>query len=407
MDAMKLTLWFLVAAAVNDDVLSQKVRLEMPSTKRVSIGDRVVLTSLIITASSDMNVTFVSWRKEKSRTMLIYQDNRIIATSDYRNRVGFLHSKLNRDVSIYINNTTLADTALYTCMIITTNPDGVQEKTTNLSVLIPPSTPKCYMYGTQFIGHNVTLTCRSTRGKPVPTYTWQRNTPKPQFFNFPAHNSQMGTLILRNLTKEMSGLYICRSINSIGNASCSIQMDVTTSNKAGFFAGAIIGAFLGICLLVAIIAFFCIYQRKRKFEKEEDLANELKEDSQAPVGNVWMKNGSSDIISKNGTLSSVNSTMRAYKPYPAKPPSDTASTITAMNVSRAGSGKRPKSAQRPATAPTVNTHHSSPSPKWQNGARQQTPEQEPTLPPMSSSNLARMGAVPVMVPAQSKFGSLV
>lgn len=132
-----------------------------------------------------------------------------------------------------------------------------------------------------------------------------------------------------------------------------------------------------------------------------------REDSQAPVGNVWMKNGSSDIISKNGTLSSVNSTMRAYKPYPAKPPSDTASTITAMNVSRAGSGKRPKSAQRPATAPTVNTHHSSPSPKWQNRAQQQTPEQEPTLPPMSSSNLARMGAVPVMVPAQSQFGSLV
>ncbi|XP_078282802.1 endothelial cell-selective adhesion molecule-like [Rhinoraja longicauda] len=407
MDAMELTLWILVAVAVNDDVRSQKVRLEMSSTQRVSIGNRVVLTSQIITDLPDINVTFVSWMKVNSGTMLIYKDNRIMTTANRNNRVGFLHSKLNRDVSIYINNTTLADTARYTCTILTTNSDVLKEGAINLSVLIPPSTPKCYVNGTQFIGHNVTLTCRSTRGKPVPTYTWQRNTPKTQFYNFPDHNSQMGTLTLRNLSKEMSGLYICRSINSIGNASCSIQMDVLTSNNAGLFAGAIIGAFLGICLLLAIIAFFCIYQRKRKFETEEDLANEIKEDTQAPVGNVWIKNGSSDIISKNGTLSSVNSTMRAYKPYPAKPPSDTASTITAMNVSRAGSGKRPRSAQTPATAPSVNTHHYSPSPKWQNGARQQTPKEEPTLPPMSSSNLARMGAVPVMVPAQSQFGSLV
>ncbi|XP_072094466.1 endothelial cell-selective adhesion molecule-like isoform X3 [Mobula birostris] len=268
---------------------------------------------------------------------------------------------------------------------------------------VPPSTPKCSIDGSKFVGHNVTLTCHSSSGKPVPTYTWQRISPKPQSFNFPIHNSQMGTLILRNLTKEMSGLYTCSSINLAGNASCSIQMEVITSNNAWVIAGAVIGALLGICLLVAIIIFCCTYRSKRAPEKEENLANEIKEDAQSPVGNVWIKN---DLISKNGTLSSANSTMRSYKPYPNKPPSYAASTITALDAGSTGSCNQPKHPQKSDYAMTVNSHRSSPSAR-DNRAQLQAPKQEPALPSMTSSNLARMGAVPVMVPAQSQVGSLV
>ncbi|XP_051895957.1 endothelial cell adhesion molecule a [Pristis pectinata] len=404
MDVMKLTLWFLLTVTRNDDVVSQGLQLQMQNRQQVSIGNSVVLTSRIVTDSAYFNVVSVVWTKGISGVIAMYANNKTVIKSQYRNRVSFLHSKPIRDVSIFINNTSLADSDHYTCTVITVNPDSMQTGETNLSVLIPPSTPKCSINGSQFIGHNVTLTCRSTSGKPVPSYTWQRITPKPQIFNFPVHNPRMGTLTLRNLTKEMSGLYTCRSINLAGNASCSIQMEVITSNNAGLIAGAAIGVLLGICLLATIIVFFCIYQRKRTPEKEEDLANEIKEDAQAPVGNVWIKN---DLISKNGTLCSVNSTIRSYKPYPTKPPSYAASTITAMDVSSNGSCNHPKRSQKSDYAMTVNTHHSSPSPKWQNGTPSQAPKQEPTLPSMTSSNLARMGAVPVMVPAQSQVGSLV
>ncbi|XP_069750612.1 endothelial cell-selective adhesion molecule-like isoform X2 [Narcine bancroftii] len=401
MDAMKLILWFLVMVTRSDDVVSPKIQLEMKHKQRVSIGNSVVLTSQIITDLAHLNVTSVIWTKGTEGVIIMYSDNKIRQVK-YKNRVNFLHSKPNRDVSIYINNTNLDDSAHYTCTVVTENPESLKIGETNLSVLIPPSTPNCSISGSRFIGHNVTLSCHSTSGKPVPTYTWQRIAPKQQRFTIPAHNPQIGTLLLKNLTKEMSGLYTCRSINLAGNASCSIQMEVITSNNAGLIAGAVIAVFLGMCLLVAIIVFYCNYQRKSIAEKEEDLANEIKEDAQAPVGNIWLKNGSSDIISKNGTLSSVNSTMHAYKPYPAKPPSDTASTITAAGVSSTGSIKHPKTGPKP-----VNTHHSTPSPKWQNGARLQTAKEQQTLPSITSSNLTRKGAVPVMVPAQSQVGSLV
>ncbi|XP_062894397.1 endothelial cell-selective adhesion molecule-like isoform X1 [Mobula hypostoma] len=403
MDVMKLTLLFLVTVTVHDDVVSEVLELEMPSTQQVSIGNTVVLTSRIITGPANLNITSVIWTKGTSGVIVMYSSSQITIERQYRDRISFLHSKPTRDVSIYINNTKLADSGHYTCTVVSAKPGLMKTGITNLSVLIPPSTPKCSIDGSKFVGHNVTLTCHSSSGKPVPTYTWQRISPKPQSFNFPIHNSQMGTLILRNLTKEMSGLYTCSSINLAGNASCSIQMEVITSNNAWVIAGAVIGALLGICLLVAIIVFCCTYRSKRAPEKEENLANEIKEDAQSPVGNVWIKN---DLISKNGTLSSANSTMRSYKPYPNKPPSYAASTITALDAGSTGSCNRPKHPQKSDYAMTVNSHRSSPSAR-DNRAQLQAPKQEPALPSMTSSNLARMGAVPVMVPAQSQVGSLV
>ncbi|XP_067827147.1 endothelial cell adhesion molecule a [Heptranchias perlo] len=425
MDAVKLILWvsLLVTPTLFNGVGSAELQLVMQKAQWVSVGNSVVLSSQIPAHLAYMTPISVVWNKENNGALiLMYVDKKVVTGNQYKNRIGFVHSMSSSDVSIYINNTNLADSGRYTCTVVTSSPESMIVGGTNLSVLIPPSTPKCSINGNRYVGSNATLTCRSANGRPVPNYTWQRITPKPQFFFFAAHNSRKGTLTLTNLSKEMSGLYTCKSANLVGNASCSIQLDVIISSNAGIIAGAIIGVFLGMCLIIAIVVCFCMYQRKRKAEKEEDIANEIKEDAQAPTGNTWANNGSSDIISKNGTLSSVNSTRHVYKPYPTKPSPDTASTITATGVNSTESYKRLNNAQKsegntltrsssgqsaPVYVSTNNTHYSGPSPKWQNGARPQAPRQPPTLPSMTPSNLARMGAVPVMVPAQSQAGSLV
>ncbi|XP_048418271.2 endothelial cell-selective adhesion molecule-like isoform X2 [Stegostoma tigrinum] len=396
----------------------------MPTRQIVAVGNSVALTSKI-PSRLRAKPTTVTWNKGINGTILMYTDSLIIPKSGYEDRFGFKYPMPASDVSMYIKNTNLTDTDSYTCTVAISIPnDGIKliSGETKLFVLVPPSTPKCTITaGNQYVGSNVTLRCHSAEGKPTPKYTWKWTTSRPEPALPRGYSVKKGNLTLTNLSETMSGLYSCTSENEIGNASCSIKLVVITPNNAGIIVGAVVGVLLGICLIIALVICFCKHQR-REAEKEEDTANEIKVDAQAPTRNTWAMSGSSDIISKNGTLSSVNSTMHVYKPYPTKAPSDTASTITAMGVNGTGSYKRPKNSQRsadnvsirsspgksaPPYASFINTHYSSPSTAWQNGVQTQAPRQVPAVSSMSSSNLTRMGAVPVMVPAQNQAGSLV
>lgn len=106
-----------------------------------------------------------------------------------------------------------------------------------------------------------------------------------------------------------------------------------------------------------------------------------REDAIAPRTLPWTKG--SDTISKNGTLSSVTSA-RALLPPKAAPPRPGTFTPTPSVSSQALSSPRLPRTDGP-------------------------PPQAVSLSPggVSSSALSRMGAVPVMVPAQSQAGSLV
>lgn len=157
----------------------------------------------------------------------------------------------------------------------------------------------------------------------------------------------------------------------------------------------------------------------------------------------------SDIISKNGTMSSIASSphhKEAYhhhnhhlQQYPQRPPSDTASIITATGSI---AGYRPShphhSHHHGASSPTPNhySYHSSSSlPRGQPLSSETSPlprpernaqlphsqalpqtysqaQAAPSPPPLptstvSAANIARMGGVPIMVPAQNQAGSLV
>lgn len=148
----------------------------------------------------------------------------------------------------------------------------------------------------------------------------------------------------------------------------------------------------------------------------------------------WAKsNTGSDIVSKNGTLSSIATSPRSQDlhqpkfPYPYSPisASDTGSVINAYQLRpgtacslqglpgyNMGGGtpvrkyKRPPSANggppQIARGPVVGTPL-----KRTEGPQPQVPGPVAASPHISSSTLTRMGAVAVMVPAQSQAGSLV
>ncbi|TNN51786.1 Coxsackievirus and adenovirus receptor [Liparis tanakae] len=154
----------------------------------------------------------------------------------------------------------------------------------------------------------------------------------------------------------------------------------------------------------------------------------------------------SDIISKNGTLSSIGSSPHHREPshdhnnhhplhYPQRAPSDTASIITATGSMAGYRPPRHHGASSPthygynnnsaAAAATLPRGPAASSEGSANGSSLPRPERytqlpqaqlqhqaAPSPPPLptstvTASNILRMGGVPIMVPAQNQAGSLV
>lgn len=148
----------------------------------------------------------------------------------------------------------------------------------------------------------------------------------------------------------------------------------------------------------------------------------------------------SDVISKNGTLSSVGSSPHHresshhhnnhhLQQYPQHPASDSASIITATGST---AGYRPARHHGASTPTHYNYNNSSTLPRGPPESSEpgtgggplsaqerysQLPQvlaapqsygpSPPPLPTFTASNISRMGGVPIMVPAQNQAGSLV
>ncbi len=157
----------------------------------------------------------------------------------------------------------------------------------------------------------------------------------------------------------------------------------------------------------------------------------FREDAQAPKRVSWAKsNTGSDIVSKNGTLSSIATSPRPRDPhqpnfhYPYSPISASDSSVINAYQLRPGEantlqglpgynngGTPSRKHKRPPSAnggpPQVRRSPAVAVPNRTDRAQPQVPPPPPLSPQVSSSTLTRMGAVAVMVPAQSQAGSLV
>ncbi|KAM6400320.1 endothelial cell-selective adhesion molecule-like isoform 2-T2 [Rhynochetos jubatus] len=342
---------------------------------------------------------YITWllRKEDADPfqILTYLDGTVkVEETELKPRVGFLYPVLTHNVSVLINATRERDSGQYMCTVNVVDDATSMGKNVaiiNLTVLVPPAPPDCRMHGNPAVGANVTLSCTSKKGKPSPMYEWRRMAPTLQVFFPPAQDVARGTLKLTNLTLDMSGLYICMAENRAGSANCSIVLEVHSTSTKAVIAGAVLGS-LGALATVIFFARQVIGYRRKKRDGQEDAANEIKEDAVAPKTPSWARSPAADTLSKTSTLSSIAGTRE--KPYGAKPPSDTTSILTTASSYR-GPPHR-------AGGRTPNL-----SPPAVNGAPRR--HQDPAAPPgaLPPSSLARTGAVPVMVPAQSRAGSLV
>ncbi|XP_060764197.1 endothelial cell adhesion molecule a [Neoarius graeffei] len=395
-------------------------QLQLPQTNVVVIqGQTVVLQALY--TGSDLSAATVIWNYLKQPKIVISYTNGVIHSPEYKDRVGFVNQMPNNNLSIYINSTVESDSGLYMCQIVL--PGSVESpKELTLDVMVPPAMPICKLQGKPEVKANVTLTCASSSGKPVPKYKWSKTSPTSAFFFSPMLNEVTGTLKLNNLSRNMSGKYECTASNSAGEAKCYINLEVTTSNKAGVIAGATVGAVVGLILIILVIIFLWTWRRK---DAEEDLANDIKEDAQAPKRMSWAKSGTgSDIFPKNGTLSSVRSsplpqdTHDHHHHYPVtQPTSDTASIITGSTSYRpqpTGISNTPEHAL-PGYNTNTTVPRNPPAPASPNGGslprtevlQSPTSHYVPAPSGVSAANLSRMGGVPIMVPAQNQAGSLV
>uniref|UniRef100_A0A3Q0SCN3 Endothelial cell adhesion molecule a n=1 Tax=Amphilophus citrinellus TaxID=61819 RepID=A0A3Q0SCN3_AMPCI len=388
---------------------------------------------------SDPNTNTIIWNfgphyLTDPSPVISYSTNVVKEVSErFKGRVGFLNKMPSQDVSIYINNTQESDSGSFACQVI--NPGLIALFT--LDVKVPPSTPKCFLSGKPVPKENVTLNCVSSSGKPVPVYKWKKTSPTSEVFFSPMLNEKTGILKLNNLSSNMSGIYECTANNSAGFQTCVIALEIATSSKAGVIVGATIGSVAAFIFLLLLCLAFVFMKRRR--DNEDDMANEIKEDAQAPKRVSWAKSGmGSDIISKNGTLSSIASSPHHKEPshqhsnhhhhhlqqYPQRPPSDTASIITPTGST---AGYRPSRHQGASTPTHYSYNNNTTLPREQpllsdggsNGGSvprperyTQLPQTAPSPPPLPTStimasNITRMGGVPIMVPAQNQAGSLV
>uniref|UniRef100_A0A4W5NLZ2 Endothelial cell adhesion molecule a n=1 Tax=Hucho hucho TaxID=62062 RepID=A0A4W5NLZ2_9TELE len=297
------------------------------------------------------------WEKiAKSRCAKLIQTPKMIQSCNHRQRCSYKVFTLVFTVCHYPKSLTFFYLSLFNTV--------TQHLITNVQSLsyisVPPAVPECSLSGKPVLKGNVTLSCKSKSGKPIPMYKWQKTSPTSEVFFSPMLNEKTGTLKLSNLSSNMSGKYVCSASNTAGTKRCYINLEVITSNNAGMIAGATVGSVLG---LIFIILFLVGLLRRRR-DSEEDLANDIKEDAQAPKRISWAK--SSDVVSKNGTLSSITTANRPHQ----REPSSHYNTDTTLP---------PPPAPRLPPLPTV----------------------------VTASNISRMGGVPIMVPAQNQAGSLV
>ncbi|XP_075695300.1 endothelial cell-selective adhesion molecule [Rhinoderma darwinii] len=370
-------------------------------------------------------ITCYIQRAQEDQVQIVnYMDGEAYIAEGFTGRLDFVHKMQTKDISIVINKTRATDSGQYRCYVNVRNEGSNNIGVIDVSILVPPSKPTCQLHGDPYISANVTLICKSSSGQPVPIYSWKKTAATVVYFPS-VHDAVKGTLTLTNLTADNAGTYMCTSRNTAGVSECNITMEVKSASRTTIIVGAVVGSIAGLCCLaILVVVLIYLYRRGMKTAQDET-ENDIKEDAPAPKTLPWPKGSDSGLAYKNGTLSSMGS-HRDHKPYPLKSPSDTTSINTATGshlgyrppyvVGRVTTPTPSMSSQSLPTymAPSNGNYYSTAVPtnrgtlQKTNGVEQQPPRKETNIPSgVTPSNLVRMGAVPVMVPAQSQAGSLV
>uniref|UniRef100_A0A8C0AY73 Immunoglobulin superfamily member 11 n=1 Tax=Buteo japonicus TaxID=224669 RepID=A0A8C0AY73_9AVES len=374
---------------------------------QVARGQTAVLPCTFTTNAALTNLNVI-WmviplsNANQPQQVILYQGGQIFGGApQFYGRVGFAVTMPTTSASIFINNTQLSDTGTYQCLVNNLPDRGVRNiGVIGLTVLVPPSAPLCRIQGSLDVGSDITLTCSSEEGIPRPTYLWEKLDNVPKLPPTATQDQVQGTVTLRNISTVSSAHP--RSIGLIAGA-------VAT--------GAVV---LVVCIVLVAVALF-YWKNKHKEEEEEEIPNEIREDDLPPKCSSAAKTFHADASSsENDTLTSSNTYNSRYWNDPkANHATDSFTRFSNSNdahqppFSRSGStSTRPVYANGGHPSPTlVVTASTAPSPQEvirSNGSVSRKPRLPHTRSyAVSQATLERIGAVPVMVPAQSRAGSLV
>nr|XP_057942244.1 coxsackievirus and adenovirus receptor homolog [Doryrhamphus excisus] len=354
------------------------IGLEIISTGPTSIekasGQSVKLECLFTLDPSDSGPLDIEWsllssdNQKEDKVVILYSGDR--AYEDYyppmKGRVHFnAADPKNGDASINLTGLKSSDSGTYQCKV--KKAPGIRSRKMLLIVMVKPSKPRCFAEGPTQEGKDILLRCASNEGTKPMQYSWEKTSDNKVLPASALMDPMGGTINVRNASAKVSGTYRCTASNRVGSEECVLYLNVTPPpNTAGIIAGAIIAVLL-MLIIIAIIIFCCCRARHRK-KYEKEICNEIREDVPPPKSRV--------STARSFTVGSQRSSLGSMSPsnlheYALKPQYD----------------KIPSSEEdRPPS---------------------HTPRPPPTAPRMAGPNLSRMGAIPVMIPAQNRDGSIV
>ncbi|KAM5146874.1 V-set and immunoglobulin domain-containing protein 1 isoform 2-T2 [Mantella aurantiaca] len=240
-----------------------------------------------------------SWRPQ----VYYFQNGQPFTVGRFKDRVtGY---NITGNASITISNLQPQDTGFYSCEV-SNLPDPIGMGHIQVIVQVPPSSPHCSIDGHMTIGHSVTLLCISKQGMPQPVYTWNRVV---NDVLLPVNVEQSGgVLVIGNMTKFEDGYYRCTASNSLGNATC--ELDLHTGGEAGIIVAGIIGAVL-LATIIFVIIWFVVAKRKNKAKKT---ATEMKSMPSPAGGNTAQ--AEAEAQAKQNLVVSENPEVREYSDQP-------------------------------------------------------------------------------------------
>ncbi|XP_007983912.3 immunoglobulin superfamily member 11 isoform X3 [Chlorocebus sabaeus] len=353
---------------------------ESPGSIQVARGQTAVLPCTFTTSAALINLNVI-WmvtplsNANQPEQVILYQGGQMFdGAPRFHGRVGFTGTMPATNVSVFINNTQLSDTGTYQCLV-NNLPDigGRNIGVTGLTVL----------------------------------------------------DQVQGTVTIRNISALTSGLYQCVASNAIGTSTCLLDLQVISPQprNTGLIAGAVgTGAVIIIFCIALILGAFFYWRSKNKEEEEEEIPNEIREDDLPPKCSSAKAFHTEISSSDNNTLTSSNTYNSRYWSNNPKVHRNTESVNHFSDLGqsfslRSGNASIPSiyangshlvPGQHKTLVVTANRGSSPQVMSRSNGSVSRKPR-----PPHSHSytishaTLERIGAVPVMVPAQSRAGSLV